>query len=286
MRITEMCVNCLYEKQQERTDNKEYLAEIKDILENRGENATSPYLIYLFDKVHRKYFGCGMDYTAIKKEYNDLVLGIEDKLRNEIIKAKDPLAKAIVMARIGNYIDFGAMNNVDTNEFISLFENTDMSENDFKTYDSFLKECSGAKSFLLITDNCGEVVLDRLMLEQLKNRFPNLVIRALVRGGDVLNDATEADAKYVHLDDVAEIVSSGAATAGTIYEMISDEARNVLDNSDVILAKGQGNYESLAGQGRHIFFEFLCKCDLFTTRFNVPRLTGMFVEEKIEQKEI
>ena len=118
------------------------------------------------------------------------------------------------------------------------------------------------------------------MLEQLKKRFPQLTVRAMVRGGDVLNDATAEDARYVGLDTVAEIVSNGEAIAGTISEMLSDDAKQVLDNSDVILAKGQGNYESMSGQGRHVFYEFLCKCDLFTTRFSVPKLTGMFIEEK------
>ena len=118
------------------------------------------------------------------------------------------------------------------------------------------------------------------MLEQLKKRFPQLTVRAMVRGEAVLNDATAEDAHYIGLDTAAEIISSGEAIAGTIYEMLPDNAKEILDNSDVILAKGQGNYESMSGQGRHVFYEFLCKCDLFTTRFNVPKLTGMFIEEK------
>ena len=62
-------------------------------------------------------------------------------------------------------------------------------------------------------------------------------------------------------------------------EAAAEEARRALDTADVVLAKGQGNYESLSGQGRHVFYAFLCKCDLFTTRFGVPPLTGMLVEE-------
>ena len=135
-------------------------------------------------------------------------------------------------------------------------------------------------SGLFVCDNCGEIVLDRLMLEQLKKRFPWLSVKALVRGGEVLNDATAEDAVYAGLDQVAQIVSNGEAVAGTIYEMMPEEAKKALDEADVILAKGQGNYESLSGQGRHVFYEFLCKCDLFTSRFHVPKLTGMFIEEK------
>ena len=66
--------------------------------------------------------------------------------------------------------------------------------------------------------------------------------------------------------------------AGTVYDMLPDAAKRALDRADVILAKGQGNYESLSGQGRHIFYSFLCKCDLFTERFQVPKLTGIFMQ--------
>ena len=280
MRISQSCAECLYNRQKNKTDNTEYLAEIKALLDNRKETDTSPYMVYLFNKVHVRYFGKGADYSVIKKQYNDLVLAMEDSLRHEINSAEEPLAKAMMMSRAGNYIDFGAMNSVDRDEFLSLFSNTEMREDDRKTYVSFLRECTDAKTFLLICDNCGEIVLDKLMLEQLKLRFPHLTVRAMVRGDNVLNDATAEDAKYVGLDTEAKIISNGEAVAGTTYEMLPDEAKNVLDNSDVILAKGQGNYESLSGQGRHIFYEFLCKCELFTSRFNVPKLTGIFIEEK------
>lgn len=280
MRISQSCAECLYERQKNKTNNAEYLAEIKRLLDNRKETDTSPYMVYLFNKAHLKYFGKAADYSAIKKQYNDLVLSMEESLHREISSAEDPLAKALIMARIGNYIDFGAMNSIDSGEFLELFRSTEMREDDRMTYEAFLRECADAKTFLLICDNCGEIVLDKLMLEQLKKRFPQLTVRAMVRGEAVLNDATAEDARYIGLDTAAEIISSGEAIAGTIYEMLPDNAKEILDNSDVILAKGQGNYESMSGQGRHVFYEFLCKCDLFTTRFNVPKLTGMFIEEK------
>ena len=280
MRISESCAACLYDRQRSRTDNAEYLAEIRTLLDNRSENDTSPYMVYLFNRIHVKYFGAGADYRGIKKQYNDLVLGMEEELRGRIEQAADPLAKSLVMARIGNYIDFGAMDHVDQDEFLGLFGDTQMREDDLSVYEAFLKECTAGKTFLLVCDNCGEIVLDRLMLEQLKKRFPWLSVKALVRGGEVLNDATAEDAVYAGLDQVAQIVSNGEAVAGTIYEMMPEEAKKALDEADVILAKGQGNYESLSGQGRHVFYEFLCKCDLFTSRFHVPKLTGMFIEEK------
>ena len=96
---------------------------------------------------------------------------------------------------------------------------------------------------------------------------------------EVLNDATAEDAAYVGLDRIAQVIPNGNTVSGTVYNMLSEEARTVLDTADVILAKGQGNFETLNGQGRHIFYAFLCKCDMFTDRFEVPRLTGILVEE-------
>ena len=145
-----------------------------------------------------------------------------------------------------------------------------------------IRECGSANRFLLIADNCGEIVLDKLFLEQVKKQFPQIQISVLVRGEEVLNDATCEDARYVGLDSIAEIISNGSSMAGTVYEMLPDDAKAAMDHADVILAKGQGNYETLSGQGRHIFYSLLCKCDLFTNRFKVPKLTGLLIEENGE----
>ena len=187
------------------------------------------------------------------------------------------------MIGFGNYIDFGAMNEVDEDTFLGLFDRVDMQERDVPVYRSFLNACEKASEFLLITDNCGEIVLDKLMIRQLKNRFPKLHVTLLMRGKDVLNDATPADAVYFGLDALADIVDNGLAIAGTIPSMLPEPAFKALEKADVILAKGQGNYESLSRQGYHVFYAFLCKCELFMNRFQVPKLTGIFVEETGDQ---
>lgn len=279
MRIIESCAECLYDKQKHLTEDERYLKEIKDIIDNRGEDDTSPYLVYRFNKVYQKYFGRQTPYKEIKKKYNDLVLSMEDSVRNRIEASEDPLAKALLYARVGNYIDFGAMNHVDEETFLSLLDRVEWNDKDLDVIQSFVDQCKRARNFLLIADNCGEIVLDKLFLEQLHKRFPELMIDVLVRGGEVLNDATEEDAEYVGINELARIISNGLPIAGTVYAMLPDSAKEVVNQADVILAKGQGNYESLSKQGRHIFYSFLCKCELFTSRFGVPKLTGIFVEE-------
>ena len=283
MRIIQSCADCLYDKQQHLTDDEGYLAEVRNIIDNRDENDTSPYLVYLFNQAYERRFGKRSPYKGIKRKYNDLVLSLEPKLREKIEASSDPLATSLIYSRLGNYIDFGAMNTVDEDTFLGLLEQGEregVKTRDIPVVDSLISQCATAGRFLLITDNCGEIVLDKLFLEQLKKRFPQLEITVLVRGGEVLNDATIEDAEYVGLTKIARTIGNGNSIGGTVYNMLTDEAKEALDNSDVILAKGQGNYESLCRQGRHIFYSFLCKCDLFTDRFSVPRLTGIIVEER------
>ena len=273
MQITQSCAKCLYDKQKRNVQDEKYLKEIRSIIEGCDDHASAPYLVYLFNQVYEKHFGKLVSYKEIKKRYNDLVLSMENVLKKRIEQAMDPLTTAFTFARIGNFIDFGAMDHVDEEVFVSLFEKEQLSPADQKVMDSFLSQCEKAKTFLLVTDNCGEIVVDKLFLEQLHHRFPDLKINILVRGEEVLNDATQEDAEYVGINQYGTIYTNGYPVAGTIYDMLPDDV-------NVILAKGQGNYESLSKQGRHIFYSFLCKCDLFTDRFQVPKFSGIFVEEK------
>ena len=282
MRVNDQCAACLLDKQEHKTNDPEYLEEVERILKNRKENDTAPYLVYLFNQAYERRFGKTEPYKEIKRTYNDYVLSLEDAIRLRIESDCTPLAASFAYARIGNYIDFGAMNQVDSNTFMDLLSSTRVSEPDLPVLESLIRECGSANRFLLIADNCGEIVLDKLFLEQVRKQFPQIQISVLVRGEEVLNDVTCEDARYVGLDSIAEIISNGSSMAGTVYEMLPDDAKAAMDHADVILAKGQGNYETLSGQGRHIFYSLLCKCELFTNRFKVPKLTGLLIEENGE----
>ena len=279
MAMETCCAPCLLEKQRLACSDEEYLEEVREIVENRRDCDSPPYLLYLFQQAYERRFGKGSPYREVKKRYNDLVLSMENAVRGQIERAEDPLVQALVYARVGNYIDFGALDHVEEEDFLRLLDGAKLSERDTAAVASFLRQCQRAERFLLICDNCGEIVLDKLFLEQLKKRFPKLHVTVMVRGGETLNDATTEDAVYVGLDRTAELVHNGSSIAGTVYDTLPEEARLALDKADVVLAKGQGNYESLSRQGRHVFYSFLCKCDLFTRRFQVPKFSGVFAEE-------
>lgn len=287
MRLNSMCISCLVDKQQRRLlqfsdeeKNTAYMKEITKIIGESGDDASSPYLVYLFNQVYRRYFGEIRDYTEIKKEYNAYVLAMEDALYEDILNAEDPLAQALIYARIGNYIDFGAMHNVEKKVFMELFQDKEKNELDKAVYHSLLQDCEKGKRFLLLADNCGEIVLDKLFLKELKKRFPHLDVYVIVRGEEVLNDVTMEDAEAVGLCSVAKVIPNGTGIGGTVEKMLSDEAKAVLEQADIILSKGQANFETLNGCGRNIYYSFLCKCDWFSGRFQVEKNTGMFVREK------
>lgn len=287
MRIIPSCEKCLYERQvtiaqgiADEAIRAQYLAKIREILANRKEEDSAPYMVYCFKAVQKKYLNSMDIFPDIKEQYNSLMLDMEVAIEKKIEAAEDPLEMAIIYARIGNYIDFGAMNYVEQAELLRLLEEESRVDLDKETYAAFCKECAEAKRFLLLCDNCGEIVLDKLFVRQLKKRFPNLQVFAMVRGETVLNDATMEDAIFSGLDKEAIPVSNGNGVAGTVVELLSSQARKILEESDVILSKGQGNYESFSGYPGVVYYSFLCKCELFTSRFGVPRLTGMFVREK------
>lgn len=287
MRVIDSCDKCLYDKRvfiaqsiADETKRAEYLKEIRAILDNRDPEDSAPYLVSLFEQVQKKYDIPEKFYP--KEQYNSIIMDVESQIEAEIEAAADPLEMAIVFARIGNYIDFGAMNTVDPDILMKMIKEDHGVGLDADVYAQFIADCEKGHTFVLLCDNCGEIVLDKLLIRQMKKRFPHLQMKVMVRGEAVLNDATMEDAVFCGMDKEAEVITNGNAVAGTVWKLLSEEAKTALEQADVILSKGQGNFETFFDYKGVVYYTFLCKCELFTTRFQVPRLTGMFV--RMEQE--
>ena len=197
MRLNSYCIRCLLDRQQERigkfSDEEKktaYMKKVAGIVGDSEDDDAAPLLVYRFNQVYQEFFGEALDYSKEKEEYNSYVIALEDRLYQEILEAPDPLAMSIIYARIGNYIDFGAMQHVEKEQFLKLFHDQEKNVLAEDTYRQFLADCKDGKEFLLLTDNCGEIVLDKLFVKELKKRFPHLHISVVVRGREVLNDAT------------------------------------------------------------------------------------------------
>ena len=286
MRLYASCICCLLNKQEQKlrscNDEKkktEYMKELLRLAGNSGDEACAPWMAAQIRKVHEKYFGNIGSYAEEKREFNQLVMNLEKELEQKILLQEDPLKAALLYARVGNYIDFSALERVEKEEFLQLFER----ENDIldeQEYQNFCMEMEKSKNVVYLLDNCGEIVLDKLVIRILKQRFPKMQITAVVRGSEVVNDATMEDAVMTGLTDETEVIGNGDEVAGTILSRVSAEAGEKINAADVIIAKGQGNFESMYGCGLNVYYLFLCKCDWFMRKFHAERFQGMFVNER------
>ena len=113
----------------------------------------------------------------------------------------------------------------------------------------------------------------------IKTNFPHLNITAIVRGAPVFNDVTMNDAKEIGLDQIVNVIENGTDIPGTQLDMVSADARQAIAKANLIISKGQGNFETLYGCKKNIYYIFLCKCELFVGRFQLPQFSGVFANE-------
>ena len=228
-------------------------------------------------KLYTDLYGLEGDrYREEKVASNAFAMERLPKIYAQIEKAKDPVYAALQLSILGNYLDFAALAGKvrfeDLERMLEQAENYDLSG---PHYDRFLQELKTAKSFVLITDNAGEVVFDRVLAETIHRFYPEINITFLVRGGPANNDALREDADIVGIPFPVE--DSGLCVGGTPLHQISEKARILLQNADMILAKGMGNTESLYNCGLPVYYAFLVKCARFEQVFKRPHLTPMFV---------
>lgn len=288
MKLNPFCMCCALNKQEQKIRHypdmekkTEYMKKVMALMANTEEKDCAPSLSVDIQKLYSSFWNCPMeDFTEIKKEFNQLMLNMEVSIEDKIRKSNDPLEKALLYARIGNYIDFAALSNVDQSTVITLLDEKSSEALDEKEYKNFLHDLSSAKKLVYLTDNCGEVVLDKMAVKILKEQYPNLDITVIVRGYPVVNDATMEDAEEIGLTDLVNVIGNGSNVGGTWIPGISSESRELLYNADLIIAKGQGNFETLNDCGLNIYYLFLCKCDLFQRRFHAENLQGMFLNER------
>lgn len=288
MKLNPFCMCCALNKQEQKIRHypdmekkTEYMKKVMALMSNTEEKDCAPSLSVDIQKLYSSFWNCPMeDFTEIKKEFNQLMLNMEVSIEDKIRKSNDPLEKALLYARIGNYIDFAALSNVDQSTVITLLDEKSSEALDEKEYKNFLHDLSSAKKLVYLTDNCGEVVLDKMAVKILKEQYPNLDITVIVRGYPVVNDATMEDAEEIGLTDLVKVIGNGSNVGGTWIPGINSESRELLYDADLIIAKGQGNFETLNDCGLNIYYLFLCKCDLFQRRFHAENLQGMFLNER------
>ena len=257
-----------------------YIRRLFSILTDIAPGESSPVVVNRILTLQKEMFDQFVDYTDIKKHFNQLMLEQEDWIYADISSAADPIRRAVQYVMKGNYIDFGVLSDVNSEKLMELLSQAKDQTIDEQIFEELMQDLTSAKNMVLLTDNCGEIVLDKLLVRTIMAQFPDLQIHVIVRGGHALNDATMEDACQVGLPDLVEVIGNGTCLQGTYLPDISKEARDLLEQADVILSKGQGNFESLQYCGLNIYYLFLCKCDLFTKRFHTHLYNGILTNDR------
>jgi uncharacterized protein with ATP-grasp and redox domains len=210
-------------------------------------------------------------YAEVKHHYNEVTLALYDQATAQVRAADDPAHLALRISAVGNLIDFGPGIEFDEGKVTRLV--ADAPNRTFAVDDSadLLDRALAASSLVYVADNCGEVAFDKLLIAELRRENPRLAATYVVRDRPILNDVTLVDAREAHMDDVAHVITNGDAhsAAGTVLPHTSQEFMDAFLGADIVIAKGQGNLETLYRCDRDgVFFMLMAKCPF------VARLCG------------
>ena len=225
----------------------------------------------------------GDPYREFKKKFNEICLNIAPDLKKMAYDSEDVFETGLRIALAGNAIDV-MQGNVLSEEYLKQSVKNSFNQNLKKDNISFLKDSiSGAKKILFIGDNAGEIVFDRIFIEILKDRVLKSSdagkITYSVRGGPTLNDSTLADALMTGMDKTAKVITTGIDLPAAYLPLCSKEFNEEYSSSDLIISKGQGNFEALFDEKRNIFFLLKLKCETFLKFFDGRYELGEVVVE-------
>ncbi|MGC9331711.1 MAG: damage-control phosphatase ARMT1 family protein [Bacteroidales bacterium] len=249
------------------SDRIEIIQSFTAYISHADPNITNPEMAAELNRLIAAHHPEKEIYKEIKKEFNDLMLGLYDKYHKKALEADDPLRTAMKLAIAGNIIDFGPNHTFDPKETIESVLNASLRHDDSA---SMFRDIKNADKVLYLADNAGEIVMDKLFISMLNHKG----LKVAVRGEPVLNDVVKKDAVYVGLDKIAPVLDNGAAIPSTVLHQCSKDFIEIFNTSDVIISKGQGNLEGLLNQrNKNLYFLFTVKCDA------IARLTHTSVDD-------
>ena len=260
----------------------EFARELMGLMLAHPAEHSSPHLGPDVARLLTRMYGLPEDrFREEKRLANRFVLERMEDIRETVRSAADPVLAGLQMAVLGNYLDFSALQgNVSFDKLEEMMRSALEMELDAGTYHRLRRELGEAKTLLYLTDNAGEIGFDRVLAEELARAYPELSITFCVRGGIAANDATREDAAAVGIP--FPVIDSGSNVAGTPLDQLGEEADRAIRESDVILAKGMANTETMLGCGYNVYYAFLVKCPRFVERFGRPMFTPILAAERAE----
>ncbi len=207
----------------------------------------------------KKVTGIKDPFAGLKKKYNKFAFELYPGLEEILETSTDSLYTAVKIAIAGNIIDFGLDfkkgDRIDLETIMHDIKNKPLARDDYK---DFKKAVGKAANILYITDNAGEIIFDRILIEQLIKQHKNVVVS--VKSGPIINDATIEDAREAGLDRLVKIIETGSSKIGIQLESAPENFLYEFNRADLIISKGQGNIESLYGEDANIYFLLKVKC--------------------------
>lgn len=218
--------------------------------------------------------GTDNPYEEIKSYYNQIVLSMSDMIRSLIDQSGGRLECGLKLAIAGNLIDFAARHTFDEDTFKELIQDIADTEIAIDHSKQLFQAVKSSCTLLYLGDNCGEIVLDKLFIELLKEYNPELYVYYGVRGKPIVNDVTADDAREAGMQEAAEVISNGDGSLGTVLPRTSPQFQEIFRTADVVIGKGQGNYEGLQEcRKENLFFLFMAKCDIVAEPLGVKRMS-------------
>jgi uncharacterized protein with ATP-grasp and redox domains len=241
---------------------KAVLDRVLDVLRQVETSSTPPEIGDRVHRIVRQEVGDDDPYRAAKEVSTRQALALYPRMKALLAGADDPLEVAVRMSIAGNIIDLAPAREYDLWGAVERVLAQPFAIDDRAALRGAL---SRARRVLYLADNAGETVFDRLLIETLA-----LPVSYAVKGGPILNDATRQDALAAGIDRAAEIVSTGSDAPGTILDRCSEGFRRLYDEAELIVAKGQANYETLSDEGPDVFLLLQTKCPVIARDVGVP----------------
>ncbi len=268
MKLEPECVTCIFSQalrvcetlhvEKERT--KRVLDEVALMIPGFSFSETPPQVAARVYPKIAQLLGVDDIYAEYKKEATSHAMRLLPAVRKRVLESDDSFYAALKASVAGNVIDLAATHSFSLEEEVERVFETPFAIDDSEELRDKLRS---ARRLLLIGDNAGEHLFDKLLMEQISDLYPGLEIGYAVRGRPIINDITVQDVKEAGMDEVALIIDSGVDTPGFDPGRLSQEARKYYENTDLVIAKGMGNYESLNDTStKSTFYLMKVKCNV------------------------
>jgi uncharacterized protein with ATP-grasp and redox domains len=227
-------------------------------------DTSPPEMGGIIHQIIKNHTGLQDPYRDLKRKSNRIALAAYDRMKALCDAGPDRLLTGIELAIAGNVIDFAIKTSLDIDSELDRIlddvGNGKIRRGGFFHLKEFKEVFGSSETLLFLADNAGETVFDRILMEQLLQMNPKVRIIYAVKAIPIINDALLEDAEFCDISSIARVISSGSDAPGTIPARCSDSFLKTFHDVDMVISKGQGNFEGLSDAARPIFFLFLAKC--------------------------